>query len=124
MDAWMITRSGVRRLLIFGTWAVILATTLACSQGYVSPAELTATAALQGMVNTEVVAPTSDPADIAIAAIEFPAPTAIPTFTDMPDITSTPKPTRTPDPNATPKPPIQYYTQRAIPCPLFAVVSG
>lgn len=111
MDGWMKTRSGVRRILIFATWAIVLVTTLACSQGYVSPAELTATAALQGLVNTEVAATTSEPADITIAATESPAPTAIPTFTDMPDITSTPKPTRTPDPNATPKPPIQYYTQ-------------
>lgn len=84
---------------------------LACSQGYVSPVELTATAAEKALVNPEVViANPSTPAAV-IEVNQPPAEPLIPTYTDMPDVTSTPKPTRTPDPNATPKPPIQYYTQ-------------
>lgn len=106
----MITRSVARRLQIVSAWAVIAAASLSCSQGYVSPAELTATAIVQGVVSTTevpaTVAAITSPEDTEVVVI-----TTLPTFTDMPDITSTPRPTRTPDPNATPKPPIQYYTQ-------------
>jgi len=79
---------------------------LSCSQGYVSPVELTATALVQGPVNTDLPTRTSMPPS---ATPETPSP--VPTFTDLPLFTSTPQPTRTIDPNATPSPPIQYYTQ-------------
>ncbi|MFO7732340.1 MAG: hypothetical protein R6X21_01670, partial [Candidatus Aminicenantes bacterium] len=92
---------------IITAWAVIILSSLACSQGYVSPAELTATAAVQIMLGTEFVDPTAIPTDAPEIpeVVEAPAQPVIPTFTDMPDVTSTPKPTRTPDPNATPSPP-------------------
>lgn len=106
----MTTRSKNRRLQIFCAWAVIALASLSCSQGYVSPAELTATAEVRGVVST-TAAPTALDINPTSDSTEEPAQTVLPTFTDMPDITSTPKPTRTPDPNATPKPPIQYYTQ-------------
>lgn len=77
---------------------------LACSQGYISPVELTATARAAG-----VTAPTESatPLPTALPTLES---TSLPTIT-MVAATNTPQPTRTPDPNATPKPPIQYYTQ-------------
>jgi len=106
----MKTRSAARRRLqIISTWAIMAVVSLSCSQGYVSPAELTATAVIQGVISTTEVPAT--PSAVAPVETTEPVITAIPTFTDMPDITSTPRPTRTPDPNATPKPPIQYYTQ-------------
>ncbi len=110
MGGWMITRSVARKLQIICAWAVIALASLSCSQGYVSPAELTATAVLQPHVGNTAVPPTAQ-VITSVENTETIPETVIPTFTDMPDITSTPRPTRTPDPNATPKPPIQYYTQ-------------
>ena len=113
MEGCVITRSGVRRLQIIGAWAVVLMSSLACSQGYVSPVELTATAAVQAPANPEfvnVIALSTEVVEV-IESTQEPSLPLVPTYTDMPDVTSTPKPTRTPDPNATPNPPIQYYTQ-------------
>lgn len=109
----MTTRSSLRRFQILIAWAAVVLASLACSQGYASPAELTATAAMQGVASVEIINPTAvftDAPEVP-SATELPTVTPSPTITDMPDVTSTPKPTRTPDPNATPKPPIQYYTQ-------------
>lgn len=106
----MITRSGVKKFQIISAWMTIALASLSCSQGYMSPAELTATAVLQEQVVETAVLPTEQAVTLA-EDTETVVETPVPTFTDMPDITSTPRPTRTPDPNATPKPPIQYYTQ-------------
>lgn len=107
----MKTRSATRRFQIISAWAVIAMAMLSCSQGYISPAELTATASVQGVQSTTAVSTTVAPTGTSIPATETPTQPLVPTFTDMPNFTSTPKTTRTPDPNATPKPPIQYYTQ-------------
>lgn len=111
MDGWMRTRSVTRLFKIGSAWAVLLASMLACSQGYVTPVELTATAAARGVVNP-TTAPTIQAAvNTPIPVMDTPAQPLVPTFTDLPIFTSTPQATRTPDPNATPKPPLQYYTQ-------------
>jgi LasA protease len=111
MGGCVTTRSGVRRLQIFTAWAFVLMASLACSQGYVSPVELTATAAEKVLETPDVIVAASTNAAVVIEVGQEPVKPLVPTYTDMPDVTSTPKPTRTPDPNATPKPPIQYYTQ-------------
>ena len=100
-------RFNTNRLKIAAGAASILLAMLSCSQGYISPVELTATALVQESISTTAVptATVSSPT----ATPETPSP--VPTFTDMPLATSTPRPTHTIDPNATPKPPISYYTQ-------------
>ncbi len=107
----MRTRSGTRLLQIGAAWAILLSSMLACSQGYVSPAELTATAISRGVVETTIAPVVNAPTSTAIPPLDTPAQPPLPTFTDLPLFTSTPQPTRTPDPNATPIPPLQYYTQ-------------
>jgi murein DD-endopeptidase MepM/ murein hydrolase activator NlpD len=106
MDVLQKTRSSVNRLKLTAGAASILFAMLSCSQGYISPVELTATALVRGPSSTAFPTSTMAP---ATATPETPSP--VPTFTDLPKFTSTPQPTRTVDPNATPKPPIQYYTQ-------------
>ncbi len=95
--------------------ACFVLATLACSQGYVSPIELTATAQAQGKVTTPLAPLVTTAAPTATQLTSTPADTAtqttIPTFTDVPLNSPTPGPTATLDPLATPKPPIQYYTQ-------------
>lgn len=105
-DELQTTRSSINKLKLIAGAASIFAAMLSCSQGYVSPVELTATALVQGPVSTDLPTRTSMPPS---ATPETPSP--VPTFTDLPLFTSTPQPTRTIDPNATPRPPIQYYTQ-------------
>jgi murein DD-endopeptidase MepM/ murein hydrolase activator NlpD len=85
----------------------IVLTMLSCSQGYISPVELTATALVQSPTNTYPPPTLTIPPPTV--TVETPSP--VPTFTDLPVFTSTPKPTHTIDPNATPKPAILYYTQ-------------
>ena len=111
MDAWMKTRSVTRLLQLGAAWGVLFASMLACSQGYVSPAQLTATESMNGVVETTVALVTELATDTPILPSDTPTQQPLPTFTDLPQFTSTPQATRTPDPNATPKPPIQYYTQ-------------
>ena len=88
---------------------------LACSQGYASPMELTATALAQGKITTPLAPLATTPAPTAILLTSTPAASAtsspLPTFTDLPLNSPTPGPTNTPDPLATARPPIQYYTQ-------------
>lgn len=84
---------------------------LACSQGYISPVELTATALASDHL---ITLPPSTPTRVApTLLLETPTAfqTSLPTVSDPPPDTKTASPTKTVDPNATPKPPIQYYTQ-------------
>lgn len=107
----MITRSVSRIFGIGGAWAVLLASMLACSQGYVTPVELTATAVSRGIGEPAGYPVNPVPTNTRQSPTETAAIPLIPTFTDMPLFTFTPLPSRTPDPNATPLPPVQYYTQ-------------
>ena len=100
------TRSGIRRFKIASGLVGIMLAMLACSGGYMTPVELTATAYAQGLIAT-TAAPTNT-AFVPVVTTEEPP--ALPTFTDLPDVTNTPRPTATLDPKATPKPPILYYT--------------
>lgn len=95
----MRTRSSARHLKLVIATVVWMASILACSQGYVTPFELTMTAGASTPV------PTTAPTDTAIPE------TALPTFTDIPLVTNTPAPTKTIDPLATAKPNLIYYTQ-------------
>lgn len=87
---------------------MLLASSLACSQGYITPVEMTATA--MGFTPTST-AGTPSPTAALPAETATQGPTSLPTFTDVPVETATPRPTATTDPRATPKPPILYYTQ-------------
>lgn len=87
---------------------VMTCSVLACSQGYITPFELTMTAAVVPPVPTrEIPTATITEPPTATAVPE----TAVPTFTEMPEATNTPAATDTIDPAATSKPPIIYYTQ-------------
>jgi len=110
MGGWMKTRSVSRRLQLLSSFVAIGLASLACSQGYLSPVELTSTAVIQAQTGT-TAAPTTAPTQTPQQGTESPAEPFLPTFTDLPISSSTPRPTRTPDPNATPRPPIQYYSQ-------------
>lgn len=107
----MKTRSVTRLLQVSAAWGALLSSMLACSQGYVSPVELTATAVSRGVVETTVAPTVNAPTSTAIPPSKTPTQPLLPTFTDLPLFTSTPQPSRTPDPNATARPPLQYYTQ-------------
>lgn len=114
MVALQKTRSNARRksfLFAALSWLVV---TLACSQGYITPYELTMTAQVSTAVPTLAIPSPTNTAPEATATqspSQTPAETALPTFTDLPEETATPAPTNTVDPNATAKPPILYYTQ-------------
>ncbi len=101
----MTTRSHTKRLQLLLALGMLIGASLACSQGYISPVELTATAQLFTPSATAVT-----PSPSPIVYTETASATSLPTFTDVPLIT-TPRPTVTIDPQATPKPPILYYTQ-------------
>ncbi len=107
----MKTKSVTRIIQIGAAWAALFGSMLACSQGYMSPAELTATAGSRGVVETTAVPAEHSPTATTISPSQTATQPPLPTFTDLPAFTSTPLPSRTPDPNATLKPPIQYYTQ-------------
>ena len=102
----MITRSRTKRLQLLLALGMLISASLACSQTYISPVELTATALL---FTPSATAATPSPAPILFTETAS-GPTSLPTFTDVPPVT-TPRPTVTIDPQATPKPPILYYTQ-------------
>lgn len=101
-------RFNARRIKLAAAALVWLGTILACSKGYVSPAQLTSTA-LVNPPAAVTLPPTLTPTE-TLAPVP-PTETSLPTFTEMPAITETPAPTHTLDPNATARPPIQYYTQ-------------
>jgi LasA protease len=104
----MKTRSNARRLQLLVAALVMAASVLACSQGYVTPFELTMTAKAVTVVPTQAI-PTATNTDLPTATPVVETP--VPTFTDLPQQTNTPAPTETFDPLATGKPPIIYYTQ-------------
>lgn len=111
----MTTRSGVRTFKLLSGAAAIFLAMLSCSQGYVSPVELTATAVALGTplstpVPTETSAqPTLTPSEAAPADA-----------TSTPEPSQPPRPTHTIDPNATARPPIQYLTQAGDTLPSIA----
>lgn len=108
-------RSSVKKLQTLSVLVCFVLATLACSQGYASPVELTATAKAQGKVTTPLAPLVTTAAPTAIPPTSTPVisetPSMVPTFTELPLNSPTPGPTATLDPLATPKPPIQYYTQ-------------
>ncbi len=117
MAALTKTRLNTKRIKLTCSLVAILATLLACSSGYQTPAELTATA----LLNPPAATPTYFPAETEPVQIETTDPAVfIPTFTDLPRVTATPSPTATIDPNATPKPLIIYYTQAGDTLPSIA----
>jgi LasA protease len=102
------TRSSARRLQLLIAAMVMAGSVLACSQGYMTPYELTMTA--------RAVTPAATQPLLKATNTEIPSATPItetplPTFTELPNITVTAKATNTFDPLATSKPPIIYYTQ-------------
>ncbi len=104
----MRTRSNANRLQLLIAAAVMAFSVLACSQGYITPFELTMTANASTPVPT-FAPPTATNTDVHTATTIIETP--LPTFTDMPQRTNTPIFTETIDPLATGKPPIIYYTQ-------------
>ena len=115
MGALKKTKFNVKKIQTLSVAVSVLFAMLACSQGYISPVELTATAKSAGIVTTPLAPLATTPPPTAEAATATPratgTPTSLPTFTDIPGGTITAKPTSTVDPRATAKPPIQYYTQ-------------
>ncbi len=115
MVALQKTRFSANKLQTICVTASFVLASLACSQGYVSPVELTAIAQSQGkittplapLVTTAALTTTQPTASPAMTSTQAP----IPTFTELPLNSATPAPTATLDPLATPRPPIQYYTQ-------------
>lgn len=87
--------------MVLAAW---LFSILACSQGYISQADMAATAAAQPALPSQL------PSQTASATT---APSQTPDFTPTAEISVTPTKRLTPtvDPLATPKPPILYYTQ-------------
>ena len=119
MVALFRSKSNIRHIKLGIAVLVIMGAVLACSQGYITPQELTMTAQVSTPVPTNPVLPTlTDTAMPTLAAAA--APTSLPTFTDMPAISDTPAPTNTVNPNATAKPPLQYYTQSGDTLPSIA----
>jgi LasA protease len=106
MGALQKTRSNTRRIQIICALVTLILASLACSQGYISPVELTATARASTATNTQE--PPTPMAETPTATEIIP--TSLPTFTDVPPVTLTPRPTVTMDPLATAKPLITYYT--------------
>ncbi len=110
----MKTRSRVKKIQTLSVLACLLLTTLACSQGYVSPVQLTATAKAAGIVTTPfptLPAAATPTIEIEVTAKLSETATSLPTFTDVPKTNVTATATATLDPRSTANPPIQYYTQ-------------
>jgi murein DD-endopeptidase MepM/ murein hydrolase activator NlpD len=103
----METRSRGRNIRFVLAALALAGSMLACSQGYVTPFELTMTA------NASTTIPTKTPTEmdtVTPTATEL-VETALPTFTNVPKETKTPVPTVTYDPLAPTKTNIIYYTQ-------------
>ncbi len=111
----MKTRFNVKKLQPISVAACLVLSMLACSQGYVSPIQLTQTAQVGGVVSTPwpTLSNTRQPSTIPSTPTESftTTPSSLPTFTDVPASTPTIGVTSTVDPRATARPPIQYYTQ-------------
>src|SRR5512133_613098 len=99
-------RSSVKKLQTISVLVCFVLATLACSQGYASPVELTATAKAQGKVTTPLAPLVTTAAPTAIPPTSTPVlsetPSMVPTFTELPLNSPTPGPTATLDPLATP----------------------
>ncbi|MHC1739681.1 MAG: hypothetical protein AB9897_01060 [Anaerolineaceae bacterium] len=102
------TRSNARRLQIGIAAAVMLGMILACSKGYTTPLELTATAQVSSPLPTLVQPSATNTLAPTVTATPVPF---LPTFTDVPLSAGSPAPTVAINPNATAKQPISYYTQ-------------
>jgi LysM repeat protein len=111
MVALQTTKSNANRIKLVIVAVVWASTILACSQGYITPVELTWTAQASTPIPTNVPLPTATATLTSTATSTLEPPSSLPTFTDVPAMSDTPAPTNTIDPNATAKPPIQYYTQ-------------
>jgi len=111
MVALQTTKSNANRIKLVIVAVVWASTILACSQGYITPVELTWTAQASTPIPTNVPFPTATATLASTATSTLEPPSSLPTFTDVPAMSDTPAPTNTIDPNATAKPPIQYYTQ-------------
>ena len=103
----------VKKFQTISVLLCLLLSMLACSQGYVSPLELTATASASGNLASSIA---TTPPPTATATNTTPSPsstsTSLPTFTDVPTKTAAVgAATPTVDVRAVTKPPIQYYTQ-------------
>jgi hypothetical protein len=105
------TKSQVNRIKLIVVAVIWTSTILACSQGYVTPLELTWTAQASTPVPTNAPQPSATATLAPTGTDTLEPPTPLPTFTDIPAVSETPAPTNTLDPNATAKPPLQYYTQ-------------
>ena len=101
-------------LLVVSVWILSI---IACSQGYISPADLTATADPRSALTDDAMTPTPDaPTATAVEASPIDSPEAEATLTETPPAqppTFTPAPTETPTVSDGPTavPPILYYTQ-------------
>lgn len=115
MVALLKIKFNVKKLQTISVAAALLVSMLACSQGYVSPVQLTATASAAGIITTPLPPLATTPPATATVATSTPelsaTPTSLPTFTDMPAGVTPTRITATIDPRSTAKPPIQYYTQ-------------
>jgi LasA protease len=110
-------KSNGRRLatfLVVGAWILSI---IACSQGYISPVDLTATADPRSAQTDDAVTPTPDaPTATAAEASPIDSPEAEATLTETPPAepsTFTPAPTETATASNGPTavPPVLYYTQ-------------
>lgn len=116
------TRSRARRSGIAFATAALILSILACSQGYVSPYELTATALFApGGAGGAEITPVSEnlPAEaVESAATDSIRPTSNPSEPTSPPVAPTPAP------NTTPLPPVLYYAQAGDTLPAVAVRFG
>jgi LasA protease len=104
------TKSSDKHSFTLVVITLILISMLACSQGYITPADLTATAItgyqLKPITETPVSQSTSDDSQTSIQITD----TIVPSLTPTPsEVVHTSKPSRTPE--NTKVPPILYYTQ-------------
>lgn len=132
------TKLNARQARIGVVLLVLFLSQLACTQGYISPLDLTATVMFAQTATPDIFAHATlepQPADpepsATLPVLEItpadvpPEPSnsqATPVETDTP--MPTPRPTRTRDPKATRKPPVLYYTQAGDALPALAARFG
>lgn len=131
-DAGMKTRYPANRKLAWFVCLCWLLSTLACSSGYISSAQLTATAL--AAPTREITAAPTQPATAVLPSTPSAPPETTPIAADLPDAaTATTTPTRlprtptntaTPGPSPTPRPPILYYSQAGDTLPVLALRFG
>ncbi len=115
------TRYHVRKVGTAGAVAALIFSMLACSQGYVSPYDLTATALFSpGGSGGAEITPDTQPLPTELIQpedIDVVQPTANQAPTNQ-------SPTRQPTQNTTPQPPLLYYTQAGDTLPVVAYHFG